>query len=290
MLIATGPLAPLGDFLQIICWIVLPVWLLCSLFTVLHHYMRKRKNATQPLAVEELAQLAAPATNSEGALLYFDHSGLVREYKEKLSYSHARYSALKKDYEKLEVKYNSQRKNHSVHPKSILMEMTPDQKMIPTAPLSSEELYLKDLVEEQKAQVTFLQAQLEQRVRRQHEIEADKERMRKDLEMQLTERDELIRAKSEQVTIAENQLAELQQQNELLNAAAADSNERVNLLSGELEEEKARVVAAEEKLRANKQLLQRLYREFAACVDDEESSPVVVPLQTAYLSPVAADY
>jgi predicted nuclease with TOPRIM domain len=290
MLIATGPLAPLGDFLQIICWIVLPVWLLCSLFTVLHHYARKRKNAAQPLALEELAQLTTPADSKEGALLYFDHSGLLREYRQKLSYSHARYSALKKDYEKLESKYNARRQNLSEHPKTNHMEMTPDQKMILTAPPTSEELYLKDLVEEQKVQVSFLQAQLEQRIRRQHEMEAEKERMRKDLELQLTEKEQLIHAKAEQIMIAENQLAELQQQNELLNAAAADSNEKVDILRSELDDGKAKLAAAEEKLSTNKQLLQRLYREFAACVDDEETSPVVVPLQTAYLSPVAADY
>ena len=293
MLIAIGPPGPLAELLQVLCWIILPVLLLVFLLTILHHYVRKRKNAANALEEDELTQLAIPGNSGEGAYLFFDHTGVIRDYKKKLSYSHARYTALRKDFEKLEKRYKQEEigpRNPPVHPKIKQMETTHEQVQPTGKPVASEELFLKDLVEEKRAEVAFLQAQLEQRVRKQHETEAEKESLRTELQTQLTEREQLLRSKEDHIAYADSQLAELKQQNELLNAAVADGNDRTQSLENQLEEERSRTIAIEQKLQTNKQLLQRLYKEFTACMDDDNASPAVVPMQPAYLNSVAADY
>ncbi|HEV7781753.1 MAG TPA: hypothetical protein VGO58_10845 [Chitinophagaceae bacterium] len=293
MLIVIGPAGPLAVFLQVLCWIILPVLLLVFLFTILHHYARKRKNATTPLQKEDLTRLALDGNSGEGAYLFFDHTGLIRDYRNKLSYSHARYAALKKDFEKLEKRYQQAaivQKGRPVHSKTKQMETTHDQVQLTAVPVPSEELFLKDLVEEKKAEVAFLQAQLEQRVRKQHETEAEKEKLRTELQTQLTEKEQLIRAKEDHIAYADIQLAEFKQQNELLHAAVADGHDRTNSLQSQLEEEQSRAIAMEQRLEANKQLLQRLYREFTACMEEDRGFPAVVTMQPAYLNSTAVDY
>ena len=82
---------------------------------------------------------------------------------------------------------------------------------------------MRDLLDEKKAEVAFLQAQLEQRVRKQHETEAEKEKLKVELS-QLAEREQLVKTKDDHIGYPDIQLAELKQQNELLNAAVADGN------------------------------------------------------------------
>jgi chromosome segregation ATPase len=281
LLIAIGPPGPLAVFLQVLCWIILPALALVSFFTILHHYARKRKNAANALEGDEIAHLAQQGSKGKGAYLLFDHTGLVREYKRKLSYSHARYAALKKDFDKLEKQYRQGHADRPVHLKIKDMETTQEQLHVAEGQVPSKVLYLKDLVEEKKLEVAFLQSQLESRVRKQHEAEGEKEKMKIEWEAALAEKEQLI-------SYAENQLGELKQQNELLNAAVADGNDRVLSLSNQLEEEQARVITMDQKLQANRQLLQRLYKEFTTCLEQEEASPVI-PMQPAYLNSVTVE-
>lgn len=281
LLIAIGPPGPLAVFLQVLCWIILPALALVTFFTILHHYARKRKNAANAVEGDEIAHLAQQGSKGKGAYLLFDHTGLVRDYKRKLSYSHARYAALKKDFDKLEKQYRQGHSDRPVHPKINNMETTQEQMQVVQGQVPSEVLYLKDLVEEKKAEVAFLQLQLESRVRKQHEAEGEKEKMKIEWEAAIAEKEQLI-------SYAENQLGELKQQNELLNAAVADGNDRVLSLSSQLEEEQARVVTMDQKLQANRQLLQRLYKEFTTCLEQEEASPVIA-MQPAYLNSVTVE-
>src|SRR5262245_34478095 len=105
MLLAIG-VSPLKEFLQIMCWILLPVLILTLSGTVIHHLFKKRKNATQALGDDELMNLTSPENNSK-AYLYLDNSGILRQYQDKLTYSHARYVALKKDFERIEEEYQT---------------------------------------------------------------------------------------------------------------------------------------------------------------------------------------
>ena len=105
MLLAVGPLAPWTDFLQMICWIVLPVLILTIACTSAFHYFRKKNNAEKALADDEILNLTSFNNKEKPAYFYFDHSGVLNKYKDKLTYSHARYAALRKDFEQLEKKY-----------------------------------------------------------------------------------------------------------------------------------------------------------------------------------------
>ncbi|HEX7844653.1 MAG TPA: hypothetical protein VF476_02565 [Chitinophagaceae bacterium] len=306
MLIATGYLSPIVDFLQIICWIALPVFLLAWFTTALHHYVRKKRNAKESLD-DEFTSLSFPETGPDGAYLHFDHTGLVQEFRNKLTYSHARYSVLKNDYDKLEKKYNSRRSDKDPILQSKINEMENiNEQATVTSNSVNDEFYLKDLVEEKQAQIQFLQAQLEQRILKQHEAERSREQVRSELgslrqlqeqhtgetarltteisskQNELERIQHLLSEKEGHVIYTEAQLRETREQNELLNAAVADQTERSELLYRQLQEEQSKTAVVEEKLRTNKQLLQRLYKEFAACVEEEESSPVV-PLRANYL-------
>lgn len=113
MWLAAGPSFELIRFVQILAWIILPVLILVVSVTLFLHY-RKKKNAeaiTDPEDIENNFILASPErfnhSVKDGEYVYFDHSGLIREYKNRMFYNHARYAALRKDYAMLEAKYSS---------------------------------------------------------------------------------------------------------------------------------------------------------------------------------------
>ena len=110
MLLATGSAFDFVKFIQILCWIILPVLLLAVLLTVFLHYRKKKKiEKAEAENEDEEFMHASPEllgyTKGDGEYVFFDHSSLISEYKKRLSYNHARYTALHHDFEKLETKY-----------------------------------------------------------------------------------------------------------------------------------------------------------------------------------------
>jgi chromosome segregation ATPase len=394
MISATGLLIEFAHFLQIISFIIIPVLVIVIAITIIMHYRRKKRKAKAEDAEDndEVLSVDDPLDipNGKPAYLLFDHSGLLRQYRNKLSYNHARYAALRQDFEKLELKYAAalQPSNTSFnHTKPEEMENTPAQwnatiqKMAEEHADEKKELlnrleqldrsyksleteneslleqmemqnasgdeksivvnrwreendalkeevkdqqYLRDLVEEKKAQIDFLQNQLDQRIRNYHQAEQQRKEMQVKMEktdaqqLQLTtelesasqeldksrgqikqleqtdleknillkENQELLFSKSERLLYLENTLHEIREQNELLNAAVADAQDRAGIMQQQMEEMQQRVINAEQKLNANKQVLNRLYKEFTSCMaDDNESSPIVT-LRPSYISKV----
>jgi chromosome segregation ATPase len=185
----------------------------------------------------------------------------------------------------------------------------------------AEQGWLKDVVEEKNSQIGFLQAQLEQRIKQYHqserhraEIENGIHQERQELELLRSEtrklRDEMaqlqqgyvrieesleekeqlmadrertIGFQQDQLIYAGNQLQEIRQQNELLNAAVSDGMEKIEALDRHLLQEQAVSAAAEQKLLANRQLLQRLYKELTACIREGEIASPVVALHPSYI-------
>lgn len=394
MISATGLLIEFAHFLQIISFIIIPVLVIVIAITIIMHYRRKKRKAKaeETDSAEEVLPGDNPLDipNGKPAYLLFDHSGLIRQYRNKLSYNHARYAALRQDFEKLELKYAAalQPSNTSFnHTKQEEMENTPAQwnatiqKMAEEHGEEKKELlnrleqldrsyksleteneslleqiemqnasgdeksivvnrwkeendalkeevkdqqYLRDLVEEKKAQIGFLQNQLDQRIRNYHQAEQQRREMQVKIEktdqqqLQLTteletasreldksreqikqleqtdleknillkENQELLFSKSERLLYLENTLQEIREQNEMLNAAVADADDRAGIMQQQLEEMQQRVINAEQKLNANKQVLSRLYKEFTSCMtDDNEASPIV-SLRPSYISKV----
>ncbi len=324
MLLVAGPSPEFLKFIQILTWIVLPVLASAIIITIYLHYKKKRRNAQTDVTTDEDFMLANPElvgyTKGDGEYILFDHSPLIREYKDRLLFHHARYSALQHDFGKLESRYallidyasfsfdtDSKHKKHTME--NPQMAVTPGS----LEPMAEHD-YLKDLLTEKKAQIEFLQSQLEQRIVHQHhaeqqrmqalsekedvlrqmkELQAQVDSLQQDLlgrqeeadklqvkicqqEEQLEARQENVHSKQDQITYLENQLKEAREQNELLNATAADHRDQALALQQQLSDEQSRNQYIEEKLSASKQAMRRIYKEFSSFMDtDGEPSPVI---------------
>lgn len=392
MLLATGPLLEFARFLQIISWILLPVLCLAVIFTVYIHYRRKKRLKDSAADGDEGLLLASPGdiqfNRKEGVHVLFDHTGLIRQYRNKLSYNHARYTALKQDFERLELKYTAaigagdpqltnpkntemqqpieqmqtaidilavqhdtekkdllarleqlnrsykslEQENESLLEQVSLHSATDEEKDIivnrwkeENVALKSkiaEQGYLKDLVEEKKTQIAFLQNQVDQRIKSLHEAErshsetkeeidqlrkqrldysVELDTMRAELaqkqetldrlqasfeqkDLEFAEKQQLLVFQQDQITYFGNVLQEIKQQNELLNAAVADNQDIVRSLREQLADEINKASHAEQKLEANQQMLKRLNRVISECVGEEAAETQVIELKPAYIN------
>ena len=178
----------------------------------------------------------------------------------------------------------------------------------------TEQEYMKKIVDEKKNYIDFLQQQLEQRIKSQHQTEQqvtetktqlqqaiqayedlqitiqslnneiskwqeEKEKLKiavAEKEEQLAEKKHLLISKLDHITYLENVLYETKQQNEILNAAAADEKDITASLQERLYDEQSKIKYLEQKLNTNKQMLKRLYKELSAMIDvDTDESPVI---------------
>ena len=180
--------------------------------------------------------------------------------------------------------------------------------------------YLKEVVEEKKTYIDFLQQQLEQRIRSQHhseqqlmEIKAQLQQARQayddvqitfqslsnevlqrqeetaklktiilEREEQLNEKKQLLISKLDHITYLENVLFEIKQQNEILNAAIEDEKELTFSLREKLDNEHAKIKYLEQKLNNNKQMMKNFYKELSACVNLETEESPVIELKPLY--------
>src|SRR5689334_16099304 len=111
MILAAEPSFDCLRFIQILVWIILPVFLSVAILTIFFHYRKKRKPRALYDDAENEFVLATPEqfshNKADGEYIFFDHSGLIREYKSRMFYNHARYRALRNDYAALEARYAS---------------------------------------------------------------------------------------------------------------------------------------------------------------------------------------
>lgn len=396
MLLATGPAFDFVKFVQILCWIILPVFLLAGLLTVFLHYRKKkREKAETPGDNDESFMHASPEllgyTKGDGEYVFFDHSSLISGYKKRLSFNHARYTALHYDFEKLETKYamlarytaaitnkkNTNMENlresmprhvekeinkmvidyeaekkeligkleqlnksyqsleleHESLLEKVSMETVTDEEKaaiinrwreenIALKEKVAEQDYVKEILEEKKIQIGFLQNQLEQRIKGNHQSENERNQLLANLEQSkssnenvlkqleslknelpkakeensklqmvlnekeglLSERQQLLASKLDHITWLENTLHESKEQNELLNASVADTKDLVSVLQDQLLYEQARTQAIEQKLASQKQLMQRLYKDFSAAMNEENEQSPVIPMRPDYIN------
>ena len=371
MLLAVSPLAGFSGFLQILLIILSGILCTSFIITVIAHYRKRKEKELEPEAVQQI--LASSPENVgyrlDNDYLLIDHSGLIRDYKSKLVNYHARYTALKQDFAKLEDKYNSLLiQKDSGNPKTNTMEPTssaataefkqeleiekqgllaqvaqlnlacrelekdkasllaklemaaaPDheknekleQWLAENQQLKSqlaEQGYLKDLLGEKEAQISFLQEKLEQRIRHFHQSEQQLNGVREQVEQQrklldesrteletaqqnmaamqtsLESNNEILKQKNDHIVYLENTLNEIREQNEMLNAAVADETTKLAQMEEILEQAKERSQYAEQRLQANKELMQRLYNEFSQCMaEPADKAPLVVMHPSANL-------
>jgi chromosome segregation ATPase len=171
----------------------------------------------------------------------------------------------------------------------------------------TEQEYLKEIVEEKKAYINFLQQQLEQRILTQHQSEqkavdatVQLEQLRKTMEgtqftlnnevlqkkeeteklnagilekeEQLKEKKQLLISKLDHITYLENILHEIKQHNEILNATIADEKKLTASLQEKSDSDQSRIKYLEQKVNGNKQMLKRLYKELTSMVGTETGS------------------
>src|SRR6185503_7778284 len=135
MLLLAGPNPEFLKFIQILCWISLPAFISAALITLFLHYRKRKKGIpVAEIQTQETLALAFPRqlgyTNGNGEYVLFDHSDLMREYRDRLSYNHARYTALQSDFTAIETKYAALAKyaqTHFITPKQRPMENSREQ-------------------------------------------------------------------------------------------------------------------------------------------------------------------
>ena len=233
MLLAANPSFEFIRFMQILVWIILPVLLSAIALTIYFHYRRKRKVNRMAEESETNFILASPEqfshSKQDGEYVFFDHSGLIREYKDRMFYNHARYAALRKDYAVLEAKYTSLavdgRKSKSlVTSKKIYMKNQTEQlPVVETVNVlddfSVERKELADKLEQMARSYQRLEEEnrfLQEQVSLQSAGDDEKERIvnrwkeeNKSLREKITEKeylDELVGEKKEQIVFLQNQL------------------------------------------------------------------------------------
>ena len=393
-MLATGSSFDFVQFFQILCWIVIPAFLITALVTVYLHYKKRKKE----IAIDEEEKLlsASPElvgyTKGDGEFVCFDHSPLISEYKKRLSFNHARYSALRHDFEKLEEKYaglasyaviNFSNKNsidmehpyeqmpqqmqeeiqrlsdrYSQEKEELLArlqqmnqaytsleeenESLSEQLKLQSAGAEeehsilskwkeennqlkekvAEQEYIREVLQEKKLQIEFLQNQLEQRIKTNHLDEYQKKQLHTEIsdlknlheedeqkletltreyqqtkeeaeklqvmltgkEEQLTEKQELLASKLDHITWLENTLHESKEKYERQNEFVNESKGIIADLQEQLVNEQAKLQATEQKYAAQRQTLQRLYNDISLIVEEDNSQSPVIALRPEYVS------
>ena len=258
MLLATGPSLEFVKLIQILCWILLPLGAAAMLVTIILHYLHKRKASRLAAISEEEFLKASPEllgyTNGDGEYIFFDQSTALAEYKRKLLYYHARYNALRHDYDKLELKYDA------------LGSYATAKFMNPTISEDIEVAYrqIPKALQEEIAGVCA-----------QHKTE--KEEL-------LKESQQALNSSSEFIDSLKNELAELKRQNELLQTTAEDYKNLSHSLQNQLSEAETTKKQLVEKVETNKHLLQQLNNEINATLDSESPQSPVIALRPEYVT------
>lgn len=192
----------------------------------------------------------------------------------------------------------------------------------------AEQDYLKEIVEEKKTYIDFLQQQLEQRIRNQHQSEqlvaetkAQLQQLRQafddaqitfqslnnevlqkqeetaklrvivlDKEEQLQEKKQLLISKLDHITYIENVLFEIKQQNEILTAAVEDERELTFSLREKLDNEQSKIKYLEQKLNSNKQIMKNFYKELSTFIDVQPEESPVIELKPLYADREKAEW
>jgi hypothetical protein len=390
MLLVAGPHPDFLKFIQVLCWIIVPVLVSVVLITIYLHYRKKKKEkAGGEEEPEDKLMMTFPGqvgyTNGNGEYVLFDHSDLMRQFKRQLSYSNARYTALQHEFTVIDSKYteltrwaqihfithkkrpmentNEQlpkhlqadidqlakddavekkalqsrldqlersyerlgQENRSLKEQMSLQTATDEEKAaiinkwkeenIALKDKVTDQEYLEDLVEEKKAQVNFLQNQIEQRIKNLYQSEhqrlkavaemkeakEDQESLKNELlfkqeqidktqvvlcekEEQLMDKERIVNEKSAHITQLENILRETKEQNEQLMTSLAENRSLAGTLQQQLTDEQSKVEFLTQKLFINKQMMRKVHKEFSEFINEGGEESPVIPLRPGYIN------
>ena len=165
----------------------------------------------------------------------------------------------------------------------------------------SEQEYLKDVLDEKKQQISFLQQQLEQRIRNHHLVEQQfrelgikfmeanekleiKEQSGKEFLAQIHEKEneiiflkEVLHSTNENVAQLEAAIRELKEQDLKFAAELKDKNELINDLQAQLTETNEAKIKLEEKLERSQTFFRGFHRKLSDILQEENpESPVII--------------
>lgn len=233
MLLATGPSFEFAKFIQVFCWIILPVSLLAIILTIFFHYWKKKTGNDKKAVEEEEFLNASPEqvgyTRGDGEYVSFDHSALISEYKRRLAGNHAKYAALKQDFEKLELRYAdlvATTATTITHKKSTGMETNHEQ------PWREE---IATLSAAYKAEKEELQSRLEQMNQSFSDLETENKSLHDQLKMHTASEDErstMINKWQEENSSLKEKIAE----QEYLRDVLEEKREQIVFLQNQLEQ------------------------------------------------------
>jgi len=356
----------LKPYFVVFLWIVIPVLLISMLVITLLHRYKKRKKII--LEEDDSDILAFPESinfrKGEEEYIYFDHSELIAEFKQRLSESHTRNIILQHDFSSLQEKYEqavspsgaahsfTHNKENMEKPNEQMIRSAEEEKNLQEARLEqltreyrhleleneslreklqsreipleekdallirlqdeilqlkknlAEQNWMTEVLEEKRAEIRFLQNQLEQRIRNQHQSELQKaelenelgelktvyqhlgserdmlrDHLKREREEQLALKQE-IHSRDDQVTLMGNHLKEIKDQNELFQAAVADRQDEIQALQEKLGQADSRLFQAEQKFDNHRKLIKRFYTEFSRFMNEEEHLSPVVTMET----------
>lgn len=324
-------------YIMVLLWIVVPVSAFSLLTIVLLHYGRRWKRDVYGEESESaVVALSSPEQfcyrANDGRFIYLDHTGLLKEFNDKLVYSHAKCAALQQDLKKLRLlagspdqtgmEQNNINLNNMEYINTVMepgLAQAEENKITPAGGVN-EIAYLNDLLAERDKQIAFLQHQADLRIKSYHYAEGEKETLRLQLKkleqeqsgadeklenlksiiadkedavkqmqaftgecrQELAETRQALASKQDQLVYAGHQLQEAGEQNQLLQAALADAEQKCTSLEEQCRTNESRLMAMEQKLEARKKMIQRLYIEFASCLEDEIKEAPVVALPQGF--------
>lgn len=106
MFLATGSSFDFMQFLQILCWILFPAMAVAAVLTIFFHYRKKRISEPEAGTIGGSPEIIG-YTRGDGEFICFDHSALINDYKKRLTYAHAKITALQKDLGKTHQRYDA---------------------------------------------------------------------------------------------------------------------------------------------------------------------------------------
>lgn len=262
-------------------------------------FLQLNKQQYQPLKYETMETLHTSAAELDNIRIQYEN-----ERKELLS----ELEQLTASYENLEKDNASLREQVEAHSNdgtnvSVVIEKWEQEKSDLKKKINEHE-YLKDVLEEKKMQITFLQQQLEQRIKNHHLVEQQfrdlgikfmetkeeleiKQQSCKEFESSLNDKEveiiflkEVLQAKTEHESQMETLVKTLKEQNESVSALLLDNNSLIQTLREQLASSDEKKVELERRLEKNQTYFKGLHRKLADILEEESTeSPVIVMKQ-----------
>ena len=178
----------------------------------------------------------------------------------------------------------------------------------------SEQEYLKEVLEEKKIQISFLQQQLEQRIKNHHLVEQQfrdlgmkfmevkeeleiKQQTEKEFQIALQDKEqeiallnETIRSKSDHGSQLEASLKSLEEQNGLFSLVIQDNNKLISDLEEKVAAGNEQKNELEKKLEKNNTLLKGFHRKLSDVFEEEATTSPVIVMKHVYTEENAGEF